>query len=198
MRGGICFFKRFGIFVGVAMSLVAWMMAGCARSLPPEIPDFKPPAARKPAPAVPPPTAKEAKPVAEAPPAPVQAPVPQAPQTQPAAPPQIKPVAAPAAKAPTIVGTWQVVEMSQNGQAQPLPPGASVTLTFAEGGTVSMTMGGGPEGGQSRQGTYSVSGNSITIAMENESKTGTLTFEGNDRAIIEVEEMRMTLTRAAG
>ena len=61
-----------------------------------------------------------------------------------------------------------------------------------------MTMSAGPQGTQSRQGTYTLSGDSITISIENETKSGTLTFEGNDRATISMDEMKMTLSRTSG
>jgi hypothetical protein len=97
------------------------------------------------------------------------------------------------------VGTWQIVEMSHRGQPSPMPPGMTMTLTFAEGGSLSMTMSGGPApAGQSRQGSWSLSGNQITVTMENDTKTGSLTFEGPDRAILDLEEAKMTLSRSSG
>lgn len=183
---------------------VCWLIAcvlagGCVRSGPPEIP----PPRSLPAPVVeerkvevavadaPKPVAEEVRPV----PAPEPA---RAPETKPAGPVEApKPPPAPEApKAPTIVGAWRVTEMSRQGQTMPMPDGVVMTLTFQEGGTLSMSMSGGPmPADQSRNGTWSVTGDQITISMENDAKTGTLTFEGNDRAVIDVTEVKMTLQR---
>lgn len=173
--------------------------AGCARSWPPEIP----PPRGLPAPVVEAPKVELA--VAEAPkpvveevrPAPPPEPV-RAPETKPAAPVEApKPPPAPEApKAPTIVGSWRVAEMSRQGQTMPMPDGVVMSFTFQDGGTLSMSMSGGPmPADQNRNGTWSVTGDQITISMENDAKTGTLTFEGNDRAIIDVVEVKMTLQR---
>jgi len=102
-----------------------------------------------------------------------------------------------APKEPTLIGTWRVSEMVQRGTTMPMPEGMEMTLTFADGGTVTMSMSGGPmPEAQNRQGTYSYSDGQITIALDRETKTGKCTFEGNDRVIIEVDEVKMTLTRA--
>jgi outer membrane biosynthesis protein TonB len=169
--------------------------------LPPEVTAFKPPATRKVVPETTPAPADNPAPtpVVEAPP---PAPIREE-RTHKASAPAEAPKPAPVkaeAKTPTIVGSWQVAEMSHKGQVMPMPAGMVMTLTFAEGGTLSMTMTGAPGGAEApaRQGTYSASGGSISIDMDNDKKTGTLTFEGNDRAILDFEEARMTLTRSAG
>ncbi len=179
--------------------VIVSLVAGCARSLPPEVPEFKVPAARKPAQSAPA-ASEPARAVAEAPPAEAPAP-PPAPVEKPAsapAPPPAAPVKVEAPKEPSIIGSWQVVEMSHNGQVQQMPAGVTMTFTFAEGGSLSMGMTGGPaEAGGARQGTYSVSGGQITVSMENETRTGSLTFEGNDRAVMDFTEARMVLSRSS-
>lgn len=180
---------------------VAWA-AGCGREAPPDVQDYVPLRTAK-APATQPAepeevleTPTEAAPAMEAPPPPVvvSAAPPVATEVEKA------PVAAaPAeAKAPSIVGAWRVVEMSHRGQAQPLPPGMSMMLTFGEDGTFSMSMSGGPEGpgGEMPKGTYTVSGDQITISMRGETKTGKFSLEGNSRAIIDIDEAKMTLERS--
>ena len=79
-----------------------------------------------------------------------------------------------------------------------MPPGMTMSMTFAESGTVSMTMSGGPGEQPARQGTWSVSDKQVTISIDHDTKTGTLTFEGNDRAILDFAEAKMTLTRSSG
>jgi len=172
---------------------------GCAREKPPEIPD---PALPRPAKVV----KEEPKvEVVEASETPVEAPPPppapkaEAPKPAPvvAAKPEEapKPVeAAPAAKAPTIVGTWRAVEMSQRGQV--MPAQMNIQFTFGEDGTVSMSMSmeGMPEP-HSESGTYTLNGEQITISIRNDSKSGTLKFEGDSRATMEVAEVKVVLER---
>jgi len=86
--------------------------------------------------------------------------------------------------------------MAQKGQVMPMPEGMQMTLTFAEGGTVSMSMSGGPTPeGHVRQGTFSYADGQVTISLDRETKTGKCTFEGSDRVTLEFDEVRMVLTR---
>jgi hypothetical protein len=86
--------------------------------------------------------------------------------------------------------------MTHNGQVAPGFDMMEMTFTFSEDGTLSMSVSGGqmPEA-MTREGTYTVSDSSITITMEGDSKTGTLTFEGSDQAVIEIDQARMVLSR---
>ncbi len=177
-------------------------MAGCTRALPPDIPEFKPPRTSvselpeivvvseggEPAPQV----AEAPKP--EAPPeAPKPKPVAAAPQE---APPPAAEEQKPEPTAPTIIGTWRVTEMSRNGQVMPEMTQMQMTLTFAEDGTVTMSMT-HPQRPEpmSRSGTYSISGDQLTITMEGDSKTGPYTLDGN-QLTIEIEEAKLIMTRA--
>lgn len=192
---------RIATTAGLAWVGVCLAWAGCTRDAPPEIPPYVPPVvakpveALKPAPAVEsaPPPVVEQRPVivaaAEAPkPPPVAAPVEvakPAPSPEPAAPP-----------APTIIGAWRLVEMIQNGRPEPMPPGMSMVMTFEEGGTVTLAVSGGPmPEAQNMSGTYTLTGDQITITIQNDSKSGTLKFEGNTRAILDMQEVKMTLER---
>jgi len=189
---GTC--KRF------AWCMFICLLMGCIRSSPPEIPDFKPP----PKPVV----KEETKPVlaVEAPePEVVEKPAPE-PEPEPIAPvvaepepeppePEPKPVE-PEPAAPTLVGTWRVTEMSHNGQTMPGFDQMEMTFTFTEEGTVTMSISGGqmPEA-MTRDGTYTLSDGQITINIDNQSKTGTCTFDGPNRVTIEIDEGRMVMTR---
>jgi hypothetical protein len=87
--------------------------------------------------------------------------------------------------------------MSHGGQPMPMPGGMTMKFQFAEGGVLTMSMSGGPQGaGADRQGTYSVDGGKITMSMQNETKSGTIAFEGPDRVILDFTEAKMTLTRS--
>ncbi len=169
---------------------------GCARSLPPEVIDFKPPTMK---------VTEESKPelvVANPAPQPVVAPPPQparpaasAPAAIVAAPPPTPPQPT-KATAPTIIGTWRVAEMSRNGQSSPMPAGMSMSITFSDGGNVSISMSGGPGGaGQDQQGTYTLNENQISMTMRGHVESGTLNFESSNRAVLDLGQTRMVLSR---
>ncbi|NLX21561.1 MAG: lipocalin family protein [Phycisphaerae bacterium] len=185
------------------LCLVALLVqvAGCTRALPPDIPEFKPPRSSvtelpeivvaseggEPAPVV----AEAPKPAA-----PPEAPKPKAVATAPAeAPPPAVEEEKAEPTAATIVGTWRVTEMSHGGQPMPQMSEMQMTFTFAEDGTLAMkiTHPQMPEP-QSKSGTYSVSGNQLTITMEGESKTGPYTLDGNSLTI-EIEQAKLVMTR---
>jgi len=182
----------------VAVAATVWA-GGCGREAPPEIQEYVPLPSAKAAPATQPaePEAVVDAHPQEAPPA--AQPVPEAPPpvvtrvetaVAPAAP------AAPAgAKAPTIVGTWRVVEMLHEGRAQPMPPGMTMQLTFGEDGTFAVAMPGMPEE-RAQQGTYTLNGDQISISVRGEAKTGTRRFEGSNRATLEIDEGKMPLERS--
>jgi hypothetical protein len=178
-------------------------LAGCGRDDPPTIAEFHPPKEKaideeilvkiEPTPAPAPTPEKPA-----APPEPTPAPEPPKEQPKKEAPPPPKPVE-PEPKAPaspSIIGTWRVEEMSHNGQSRPMPEGMEMKFTFAADGKLMMTHSGSrmPEA-QSVEGTYSISGDQITITMQNEAKTGTFSLEGNDKLTLEIDKAKMTLVR---
>lgn len=182
---------------------VIWA-AGCGREAPPKIQEYVPLRTAK-APATQPVEPEE---VAETP-------VEGVPAVEAAAPPPAMAVAPPVAtevekapvaaapagdKAPTIVGTWRVAEMSRGGRSEPMPPGMTMMFTFGEDGTFSISMAGMPEGagGDMPKGSYTLNGDQISISAQGESKTGKLSFEGNDRATIDIDEGKMTLVRNCG
>jgi hypothetical protein len=180
--------------------VLSLLILGCYRSSPPEIPEFKPPpkpVEKAMAPtdvveAAPQPVADEPPPEAE--PEPVQVAAVAPPAAEPL--PEPEPVME-TAQGPTIIGTWRCVEMLYNGQSMPLPEGMEMTMAFSEDGTLTMSTSGGPlPEPQTRQGTYSLDGDQITISMDNEAKTGTCTFDGNDRVTLDIAESQMVLTRA--
>ena len=72
-----------------------------------------------------------------------------------------------------------------------------MTFTFTEDGTVTMSVSGEqmPEA-MTREGTYTLSNGEITMNIDNQSQTGSYTFDGNNRVTIEIDEARMVLTRA--
>ena len=121
---------------------------GCLRGGPPEMPTFRVPLKPRIK------NLREPELASGAPQAPQPAPrpAPQPPKSvqvaSAAAPEAPKPAAAaPAPAAPTIVGTWRVVEMAREGQTMPMPPGMNMMVTFTDSGTVSMAVSGGPGGG---------------------------------------------------
>jgi hypothetical protein len=186
---------------GLIVVALAWA-AGCGREAPPDVREYVPTLLAK-APATQPaePEEAEEKPAEAAPP--MEAPPVQVVAT--VAPPVATEVerapvaAAPSdAKAPSIVGTWRVVEMSHRGQTQPMPPGMSMTLTFGEDGTFGMSMAGAPggPGEEMPKGTYTVSGEQITISMRGETKTGKFSLDGSSKATIDIDEAKMTLERS--
>jgi hypothetical protein len=179
--------------------LAGWMIAGCARSMPPEVPDFKPPAKAVVKEETPPQVVADTRPAApvEPPPAPAPAkPAPAAPRPEAPPPPVEKKVA------PTLVGTWKISEMSVNGQSPPESAQMQMTMTFEEGGSVTMTVS-APQMPQAhtQTGTWSLIDGQITMSMDRESRTGRCTFEGDSRAILEFEEggqkIRMVLTKTS-
>lgn len=173
-------------------------LSGCGRDAPPTIPDFVPPhkiafvestvpepAGERLAPAITPPPRPRAQPkVVKAAPV-VQATVAATPTPAPTAP-----------AAPSIVGTWQVVEMIVQGKSQPMPAGMQMSFTFEASGTVAMSVGGGqmPQP-MVRQGTYTLNDNQITLNMDKSSKTGTCTFEGDNKVTLDFTEAKMVLSR---
>jgi len=72
-----------------------------------------------------------------------------------------------------------------------------MTWSFAEDGRLSMTtsLPQMPEP-RTQEGTYTVSNGEITISVRDRPKTGTYRFEGNDKLIIEIDKMQMTLSRS--
>jgi hypothetical protein len=181
------------------LGLGCWLLSlSCARSFPPEIPDFKPP---------PEPVAKEeikprlaadtAEAVEEAEPEPqpeAERPVVKEEALKPPEP-EPEPEAA-AVQAPTLVGTWRVVEMSKDGETAPGFDQMEMTFTFTEDGTITMTVSSSqmPES-HTQEGSYALADGQITITMRDQAKTGTCTFEGNNRVILEVDGGRLTLDR---
>ena len=172
-------------------------VAGCTREPPPETPKEKTPpkltlaestvpelvSAVTPSAALPPPPPPMAKPMMKAPPPPP----PSA-----AAPPPVK-----AEAAPTIIGTWQVQEIYNKGQLQPMPPGMTMVLTFDEGGSVTMTMS-NPKMAQPMtvQGSYTFGNGQITLNLKNDSKSGTYQFDGANRITLDLGDGKMVLVRS--
>jgi len=192
--------RRLAAFVSLISCGMLW---GCYRSAPPDILDFRPPlkpVATAPttseavqeespqAPPPPPPPEPEAQPV--------QA---RVAATAPAAPPPTEPKPEPTApQGPTLVGTWRLVEMVENGAAMPMPEGVGMTFTLTEDGTMSMSVSGAP-GGEAPpavQGTYTISGNQITVSLQNQTHTGTYTFKGNSEVTLDFGTRQMTLRRS--
>jgi hypothetical protein len=174
-------------------------LSGCGRDAPPEIPDFRIPAKI----ALVDSTVPEVVADPSAPMAPTPAPLPKGEPTKAPVLVAKKNVAAPtptpapeAPLAPSIVGTWQITEMARRGQSQPLPAGMQMTLTFAQDGSLTMSVSGGqmPQA-NTQQGTYTLTGNQITINLHNQAKSGTCTFEGDNKITIEIDEAKMTMTR---
>ena len=171
------------------------MISGCYRSSPPEIPEFLPP----PRPAARVLTTPEAvkgkteawteEPKPEPEPESTSTPAASA-----APPPEAKPTEVVVVK-PSLIGTWLVLEFIQNGQAMPLPEGMEMTMTFAEGGSVSMKMSSEmmPEG-QAFQGTYVLDGDRMTVSMQGQTRSGTYSFDG-DTLTLDFEDGRMVLSR---
>jgi len=187
-------------WTALVLLALAGMLSGCYRSSPPEVPEFHPPpkqvAEYAPTPEIgedtsvamdgKPPPEREPEEAAETTVAPATA----APSSTP------QPKESPA-QGPTIIGTWRMIEMTRNGQLHPMPDGMEFLFTFAEDGTVSTSRsGGGMPESQTMQGTYTFTGDQITLSMEGETKTGTCTFDGNDRLTLDTDEGRITLTRS--
>jgi hypothetical protein len=183
----------------LALTLVAGLLAGCFRDPPPELTKFIPPPAPEPVqdeptPAVasdePAPMAEISEPEPEPEVTDLAPPPPAATPTQTAA-----PAVTSAAPAPTLIGSWRLINMIRNGEPQ-MPPGMDLVITFEEGGTTTMSMSSPqmPEP-MSRQGTWSTSGDdSITITFEGDSQTGTYTLT-RTTLTINIQEGQMELQR---
>ncbi|MFA5864581.1 MAG: lipocalin family protein [Phycisphaerae bacterium] len=186
------------LIFSVLTLVIVILASSCGRDAPPVISDFVPPlkladvestvpdVAPQPSkapPLAPPPMPKPVKSVRQVVQTPVQ---------------EIKPEPKPQAPAaPSIVGTWQITEMIQNGTSMPLPPGMQMTLTFDDGGTVTMSVS-APQMPQSQtqQGTYTLNNDQITMNIKNEAMTGTCTFEGNTKVTLDFTKVKMVLVRS--
>ncbi len=195
---------RFAVMfvMGISLGVVPWL-AGCGRDLPPETPEFRTPVIKQieiPEPEIP--DEKPAVAVADPMPTPTGAPPPPPPSPTPTA--AAKPMEAPetprpAAGAPSIIGTWRVTDMQRDGQSMLPPGGMEMMLTFAEGGTLTMTMTNPhmPES-MSRTGTYSIDGDQITLEVEGEPKTGAYVLTATSLSITISEggaEMTLAMAR---
>lgn len=186
-----------------ALGLIA-ALGACTREGPPEIPEWKltggPAAAASKIEEVEEVAAPvEAAAAAPAPPemiaaAPVvaAAPPPQPVETPPA------PKAPGTPQKPSLIGTWRVAQASEGDK--PMPPGMDMRFSFAADGTMTMSMTmnrpDAPEAmTHTKTGTYSLADDTITLSFDRETKSGTLTFEGPDRARIEVERVKLVLER---
>jgi hypothetical protein len=188
--------KSMSRFVLLLSGLLNCVLPGCGRDLPPEILKFVPPVKQAVVDSTVPEVVKEPSAPADVPkPKPKPAPVKQA-VVEAAPPPAPVVEAKPEKKEPTILGTWTVVEMSHNGQSQPMPPGMQMTLTFEEGGSVTMSMSGDqmPEA-RTTQGTYSLTDGQISLTVGNDTQTGTCSFEGENRLVLDFTKAEMVLTR---
>lgn len=186
---------------GLLLGVVA-----CTRESPPDIPEFKPPVKAEVKEEVEPePAADEPAPEPEPEPEPKPKPEPKKEEPKPVRVEQPKPKPEPKKEeepaAPTLVGTWKVTEFSINGESNPMLEQMEMTFTFAEGGTVTMSMSHPdmPEGAGTQEGTYKLEGDQITMTIDDEAKTGTCKFEGSNRAALEFtdgdEKVKLALTR---
>lgn len=181
------------------LAVVALDMGWHGRSSPPVLPVFRAaPAASEPADE---PQIIADEPVSRAPekppaPPPVEAPPPKV-EAAPPPPPPAKAPEAPKPAAPTIVGTWRMTEMTMNGQSAPGSDQVSMTFTFKTDGTIAAVHDVASAGmHREQEGTYEVSGDQITIRLDQRPQTMTFSFEGNDRLILSFQQMRMVLTRS--
>jgi hypothetical protein len=184
----------FGL-VALAALDVGWH----GRSRPPALPVFRaPPVTTEPAEE---PQLIADEPVTRVPatppaPPPVEAPAPKV-EAAPPPPPPVKAAEPPKAGAPTIVGSWRMTEMTMNGQSAPGIDQVSMSFTFKADGTVAAVHEMASAGmHREQEGTYEISGDQITIRMDQHPQTMTFSFEGNDRLILSFQQMRMVLTRA--
>ena len=185
----------FGLIALAALD-VGWH----GRSRPPVLPVFRPPAvdtrpAEEPQIAV---DETEVRlPEKAPPPPPLEAPAPRVEAAPPPPPPTEKRSEAPKPAAPSIIGTWRVTEMSMNGQTSPAMDQMSMTFTFKADGTAAM-VNEVPSAGvkQEKEGTYEIAGDQITIRIDQHPQTMTFSFEGNDRLVLSLQQMRMVLTRS--
>jgi hypothetical protein len=190
--------KRICLIPTIVIVLSAGM-AGCGRDAPPDIPEFRIPAKI----ALVDSTVPEVVSDPSAPMAPTPTPVSKREPTKAPVVAKSKGVDAPAPTripdapaAPSIVGTWQVTEMSHRGQSRPMPAGMQMAFTFAQDGSFTMSMSGGQMAqAQTQQGTYTLTGNQLNITMKNQSKSGTCTFEDQNKVTLEIDEAKMTMTR---
>jgi outer membrane biosynthesis protein TonB len=183
--------------------LICCALIGCTRSSPPEVAEFRPPPKKVVEEKIPPQVVSDTAPSVAEPPKPEPKAEPEKPkETAPPAKPETKPEPKPEKKeesaAPTIIGSWKVVEMSHAGQSRPLPDGMEMIYIFTEDGTLNMEMSGGPlPEAQTKQGSYTLSGQQVTITVDGHSQTATYSFDGPDRLILEMEtgEAKVTLSR---
>ncbi len=177
-------------------------LLGCYRAGPPEVIEFRPPPKVVAKASAVPEAAEEVvaeRTVVEAPPPPSKRdPTPVvAPTVAPREPePDPEPVVE-KGSGPSILGTWRVVAMGSTGNTQPLPEGTSMTLTVAPGGTVTMTVSNPqmPED-QIMEGTYELDGDRITVTIQGETRSGTYTFDGNNRVTLDMGGMGLILERS--
>jgi len=178
------------LLVSAACCGILLTFTACYREMPPDMPEFRAPVVTKdevataaevkrdtgPGPVMVEAPVVEAAPEVAAPPPVVAAP------TGMEAPPPAPPEAAPAA--PSIVGTWRMVQMiDQTGQPQPMPPGASMTLTFSADGQITVQQQFG-DMNNSETGSYTVSVDQITLTVDGEPKTGTYTVTATQLTIV--------------
>ncbi len=184
----------------LAAVLIAAGLTGCYRPAPPDVPEFHAPAE---------PVRKEIEKVAasdtvaptptpETTTMPTPTPVPGAPVELAASPTPTPPPTAEAPAAPSIVGRWQMTEMSHNGQSHPLPDGMTMIYEFgADGSTLTINVSGGKlPSPQTMTGSYSVSGDQITFTMHDHSQSGTFRFEGDNVLVIEADGGVVRFNRA--
>ncbi len=172
------------------------LVSGCPRSSPPEVRKFRPPGRIGIVDSMPAEVVADVSPSRppEPPPVPELVEAPPARTTAPAAVMvAAKPVAPPpeAPRVATIVGTWRAIEMSHNGQTMPMPAEMQMTWTFTADGAFKMSAG---QMSESMEGTYTTSGDQITITMRGESKTGAYQLDG-DRLTINIDQGKITLQR---
>lgn len=165
----------------VVLIMLISLLGGCPRSGPPEVRKFRPPARTVIVDSAPAELASDVSPtpVVEV----KREPEPEKPAASAPAPKPVqeaKPAPKPAeAKAPSIVGTWKITEMSRGGTPMPMPAEMQMTWTFSEDGTFSMSM---TAGGQShnQEGTYTLADGQITITMKGDSKSGSCTVTATE------------------
>jgi hypothetical protein len=192
---------KYGIMkIFIVAGWVIGIGAGCGREAPPEVPEYKiPPAIVFEESAVPEPPSLSGTP--EAPPKPAPPPMPVKVQAPVQSVQKVDaPVAKPESSRPSLIGSWRVTEMVVGGQAMPMAAGMQITMTFAEGGSMTTNVS-APQmpQGKTDQGSYTLSNDQITMTSNNHSRTGTLRFEDPNRITLEMTEgnnqVRIVLTR---
>lgn len=174
----------------IGLFIIHFINTGCMRSDPPEVTEFKPPK-----------KVEEERKVVQVADTGEALPDEKKPEPQPEAKPEAKPERKPEPKpeekkedpkqdpqGPSIIGTWKMVSMERDGQSMDMPPEMNITMTFQEGGTMTMRQEHSqmPEANE-MEGTYTIDGDQLSITVMGDTKSGAFEFDGANTLYLNIE-----------